>query len=154
MFAEPNEFHYGILRPPVNWGTADMFAKWPILAEKASLSRVNAAWLSRSERRAYAYSTLRPPTFSGDSLASAVWLTVRPNGMMKLQDVILKAMAKSRSRYSRGESYQGYGICSDVRRAVNRRVIGSNPTRGAKRIPLRNSPPSGSIKKDVKEKSS
>ncbi len=57
-----------------------MFAKWPILAEKASLRRVNAAWLSRSERRAYAYSTLRPPTFSGDSLASAVWLTVRPNG--------------------------------------------------------------------------
>ncbi len=45
-----------------------------------SLRRVNAAWLSRSERRAYAYSTLRPPTFSGDSLASAVWLTVRPTG--------------------------------------------------------------------------
>ena len=63
-----------------------MFAKWPILAEKASLRRVNAAWLSRSERRAYAYSTLRPPTFSGDSLASAVWLTVRPNGVMKLQE--------------------------------------------------------------------
>ncbi len=74
-----------------------MFAKWPILAEKASLRRVNAAWLSRSERRAYAYSTLRPPTFSGDSLASAVWLTVRPNGVMKLQDVILKAMAKKLS---------------------------------------------------------
>jgi len=50
-----------------------------------------------SERRAYAYSTLRPPTFSGDSLASAVWLTVRPNGVMKLQDVILKAMAKKLS---------------------------------------------------------
>ncbi len=62
-----------------------------------SLRRVNAAWLSRSERRAYAYSTLRPPTFSGDSLASAVWLTVRPNGVMKLQDVILKAMAKKLS---------------------------------------------------------
>src|SRR6266700_2596381 len=71
MVAEPNESHYGILRLPVNCGTADMFAKWPILAEKASLRRVNAAWLSRSERRAYAYSTLRPPTFSGDSLASA-----------------------------------------------------------------------------------
>src|SRR6266853_983919 len=80
MFGEPNESHYGILRLPVNGGTADMFAKWPILAEKASLRRVNAAWLSRSERRAYAYSTLRPPTFSGDSLASAVWLTVYPNG--------------------------------------------------------------------------
>ncbi len=79
LFAEPNEFHYGILRLPVNSGTADMFAKWPIHAEKASLRRVNAAWLSRSERRAYAYSTLQPPTFSGDSLASAVWLTVRPN---------------------------------------------------------------------------
>src|SRR6266571_4713723 len=72
MFAEPNESHYGILRLPVNGGTADMFAKWPILAEKASLRRVNAAWLSRSERRAYAYSTLRPPTFSGDTLPSAV----------------------------------------------------------------------------------
>src|SRR6266581_2492271 len=70
-----------------------MFAKWPIHAEKASLRRVNAVWLSRSERRACAYSTLRPPTFSGDSLASAVLLTVRPNGVMKLQDVILKAMA-------------------------------------------------------------
>ena len=57
-----------------------MFAKWPIHAEKASLRRVNAVWLSRSERRAYAYSTLRPPTFSGDSLVSAVWLTVRPTG--------------------------------------------------------------------------
>src|SRR6266700_2005666 len=77
MVAEPNESHYGILRLPVNCGTADMFAKWPILAEKAFLRRVNAAWLSRSERRTYAYSTLRPPTFSGDSLASAVWLTVR-----------------------------------------------------------------------------
>src|SRR5229473_2053536 len=75
----------------------DMFAKWPILAEKASLRRVNPAWSSRSERRAYAYSTLRPPTFSGDSLASAVWLTVRPNGVTKLQDVILKAMAKKLS---------------------------------------------------------
>src|SRR6266481_9178234 len=74
-----------------------MFAKWPIHAEKASLRSVNAVWLSRSERRAYAYSTLRPPTFSGDSLASAVWLTVRPNGVMKLQDVILKAMAKKLS---------------------------------------------------------
>src|SRR6266581_8254870 len=52
-----------------------MCAKWPLLAERAPLRRVNAAWLSRSERRAYAYSTLRPPTFSGDSLASAVWLT-------------------------------------------------------------------------------
>src|SRR6266705_2234567 len=69
-----------------------MFAKWPIHAEQASLRRVNAVWLSRSERRAFAYSTLRPPTFSGDSLASAVWLTVRPNGVMKLQDVILKAI--------------------------------------------------------------
>src|SRR6266853_3047513 len=47
---------------------------------KSPLRRVNAAWLSRSERRAYAYSTLRLPTFSGDSLTSAVWLTVRPNG--------------------------------------------------------------------------
>src|SRR5712692_10609154 len=72
LFGEPNEYHYGILRLPVNCGTADMFAKWPILAEKASLRRVNAAWLSRSERRAYVSSTLRPPTFSGDSLASAV----------------------------------------------------------------------------------
>ncbi len=36
LSAEPNEFHYGILRLPVNGGTADMFAKWPILAEKAS----------------------------------------------------------------------------------------------------------------------
>jgi hypothetical protein len=39
----------------------------------------STAGLTRPERRAYAYSTLRPPTFSGDSLASAVWLTVRPN---------------------------------------------------------------------------
>ena len=81
-----------------------MFAKWPIHAEKASLRRVNAVWLSRSERRAYAYSTLRPPTFSGDSLASAVWLTVRPNGVMKLQDVILKAMAKKLSWGGRSET--------------------------------------------------
>src|SRR5260370_24720759 len=40
----------------------------------------STAGLTRPERRAYAYSTLRPPTLSGDSLASAVWLTVRPNG--------------------------------------------------------------------------
>jgi len=42
----------------------------------------STAGLTRPERRAYAYSTLRPPTFSGDSLASAVWLTVRANALL------------------------------------------------------------------------
>jgi len=56
MPEEPNESRSGILGLLVNCGAADMFAKWPILAEKASLRRVNAAWLSRSERRRCALS--------------------------------------------------------------------------------------------------
>src|SRR6266849_2747545 len=72
-----------------------MFAKWPILAEKAFLRKVNAAWLSRSERHAYAYSTLRPPTFSGDSLASAVWLTVR--NLWRWRDDFSSAPLRSRA---------------------------------------------------------
>src|SRR6266853_4656261 len=41
LFAEPNEPQCEHLCLLVNCGAADMFAKWPILAERASLRRVS-----------------------------------------------------------------------------------------------------------------
>src|SRR5260370_19555819 len=94
---EPNESTTKFFRLLVDGGQVRTPSKWPIRGESASLWREASTGLLRPERRVDAYSTLRPPTFSGDSLASAVWLTLRPNDVTKLQDVILKAMAKKLS---------------------------------------------------------
>jgi hypothetical protein len=54
---------------------ADMFAKWPIVAERASPGTMSTAGLTRPIAARLRQFGLRPPTFSGDAFPGCFWLT-------------------------------------------------------------------------------
>jgi hypothetical protein len=65
-----------------------MFAKWPILAERAPLGKVSTAGLTRPGAGGYAKSDSDHTHFSGDAFPGCFWLTVRPTGLQSLADCL------------------------------------------------------------------
>ena len=76
-FAEPNEFHFELLLSSGSLRLADMFAKWPILAERSPLRRMSTAGLTRPVAGNYANPDSALPHFSGDAFSGCFWLTKR-----------------------------------------------------------------------------
>jgi len=78
-----------------------MFAKWPIVAERASPGNNGTAGMTRPLTAQLPQFGLPPPTFSGDALPSRFWLTVRstPTGGWKWPRLhFVRQSSKGRSR--------------------------------------------------------
>jgi hypothetical protein len=75
LSAEPNEFHFELLLSSGSLRLADMFAKWPILAERSPLRRMSTAGLTRPVAGNYANPDSALPHFSGDAFSGCFRLT-------------------------------------------------------------------------------